>query len=580
MLKSELDPSNWTSVTNEETGEVEMRLTYPLDLQSEIIAYQSAASTTLETLTLPYQLERVLSGTGELSDESADYLASLLPESGANLPTEADRLKICAAAAATLIGHGSDWCSKHPNALDRAEAVIRDIVARIDAGPGESDDYHLDEALKFAAVGALHAALKSQSPGAWNGALMTAITARDGVALAFVMALAERSRTNLGSAWYRLLLAIFLFAGLTRLFRYGGDESPLMWRRWRQSLCSMPLFGKPATIASVDALGISRRVERLLETRRARNHPDRPIRLHGKARRFAGLSTHTLARAFSWLLDPDRAEQSAHDPENRRLIAGLWAVEAWRMEGERDESDNDNDNDDDGEYDLPSDMGYSLLRIAAQFVMAEPANEPFPLWRAILSIGPNGHYAVEHFTSGWFLQLFNVVDADRFMTLWKDMLQFAFNEDWTKHRRWYRGRDMLTKLLGLQAPAEISSSLEVRSRLTELWPFYERWARDALAHDEDDIATFCHFLTREAGRILRLDGIVWLRDGLAKITSLHRDATGNAIAEAIDSLLSQHSGDLVERPDARDAMIDIVARLVREQVATAMGLQARIAALR
>ena len=91
--------------------------------------------------------------------------------------------------------------------------------------------------------------------------------------------------------------------------------------------------------------------------------------------------------------------------------------------------------------------------------MAAPTNEPRPLWRAILAIGPRGYHAVEQFAAGWFLLLFKPVDADRFMAIWKAIMLFAFDADWPSHRRWYRGRDMLTKLLGLNAPIDVARAV-------------------------------------------------------------------------------------------------------------------------
>lgn len=139
---------------------------------------------------------------------------------------------------------------------------------------------------------------------------------------------------------------------------------------------------------------------------------------------------------------------------------------------------------------------------------------------------------------------------------------------------------MLTKLLGLNAPVELSQADAILPRIPELIDYYRRWAETVMPYDEDDIATFRHFLTKESGRSLRLEGMIWLESALTKSERLSRGSTGNNIAEAIDTVLTGHAPDLLAQPQARDAVIAIVARLVREQVGTAMGLQRRIAALR
>lgn len=101
-----------------------------------------------------------------------------------------------------------------------------------------------------------------------------------------------------------------------------------------------------------------------------------------------------------------------------------------------------------------------------------------------------------------------------------------------------------------------------------------------MAGNEDDVGTFCYFLTKEAGRTFRLEGMIWLNDALKGTEKFYRGSTGNSLAEAIDTILNQHSAELVAQTASRDAVIEITARLVRGQVATAMGLQRRIATLR
>jgi hypothetical protein len=63
-------------------------------------------------------------------------------------------------------------------------------------------------------------------------------------------------------------------------------------------------------------------------------------------------------------------------------------------------------------------------------------------------------------------------------------------------------------------------------------------------------------------------------------SSFYRSATGNNVVEVVDSVLTQNGDDLLREQLVRDAVIDIVAKLVAEQIPTAMGLQARLAALK
>jgi hypothetical protein len=248
------------------------------------------------------------------------------------------------------------------------------------------------------------------------------------------------------------------------------------------------------------------------------------------------------------------------------------------MEGDRDiDETGENSN---SEYDSPSELGYALLRLLPNYTIAAPIDEARALWESVLGLGPLGHYAVENFIAGWFLLLFKDPDADRFFSEWQAMLDFAFTANWRAGRYWYRGQTMLVNLLGLNAPRELGHATAVRTRIKELLPYYQLWATTYMSQDEDGIAAFGHFLSTEAGQCLRLDGVVWLNDALASTERFYRGNTANMLVEALDAILSHHGSELVTQSKSRDAMIGIAALLVRNQVATAMGLQARIAALR
>lgn len=581
ILLSELDPANRREVPDEETGELVSRFFCPEDLQAEINAYQTEADVERQPIALSYQCRRILAQTGFLADSACAYLANLLPQENDDPAMgEDDKRVMIAAAAATLIARGGEWLEQHQASAKRAEGIIRHIIGQAVSGDDKRDRIIGDEALFFAALGALSAALAAESPCDWDTTLVQVIATRDRGATGALMTTAYRHKGDLGPAWYRLNFVLLLAAALDRLApRYEEEDRAAIWQHWLARLQSQPIFGTDATLAIVDPTNIARRAERLLERRRARLHPKRPVRLSGKSRRFAGVSAHILEAGYSWLLDHENDEALAQVAENHRLLADLWAFEAWRMEGERNDDGDGGDNDDE-EYDLPSGLGHAILRVAPTFVMAKPVDDLTPLWRAIFAIGPNGYYATEEFASGWFMLLFKQLDTDRFMMIWKAMLDTAFAANWSSGRRWYRGRRMISKLLGLDAHVQLSSAAEICARLPELTDYYRRWTNNDMAHDEDEIATFCHFLTTGAGESLRLEGMCWISDALAKSGRLYRSSTGNNIAEAVDTVLTHNADELLRQQLVRDAVIKITAKLVAAQIPTAMGLQARLATLK
>ena len=159
------------------------------------------------------------------------------------------------------------------------------------------------------------------------------------------------------------------------------------------------------------------------------------------------------------------------------------------------------------------------------------------------------------------------------------MFGYAFGEDWRSDRKWFRGSEMLVNLLGLNSFNNLESAPDVCHRLPEIKPFLERWAAKELRADEECVVAFAYFLTTKPGQFLQLDGIVWINEALRNTDRFYRDA-GNKVAELLDAILTAQGAALVSEHDARNAMIDLAALLVRLQISTGLGLQARIAAIK
>ena len=112
---------------------------------------------------------------------------------------------------------------------------------------------------------------------------------------------------------------------------------------------------------------------------------------------------------------------------------------------------------------------------------------------------------------------------------------------------------------------------------------YERWATSHLAHDEECVTRFCHFLTTKFGAPLRLDGLRWLAAMLKRrepSDRWYREATGDALVELAAAALSSDVQALSQHAQARQALVEIVAALAAKNIPTALTLQARIKLLR
>ncbi|MEA3000854.1 MAG: hypothetical protein QOK17_2687 [Sphingomonadales bacterium] len=574
LLKAELDPANRQTRTDPVTGATEQAVVYPVALQRAVMEYQQAAAVKLQPTTLPYQCQEVIAGNQMLDPESAEYLASLLPKVGAEI-ADPEQHRMHLAAAAALASKGRDLLRDRPDIAVKVDHLVRTTIEATGSNLSEmraTDEMSGNPSVWFAAVAGLHRALVDDEPNRWAPFLIAILTGRDVAAINGMMTEAARQRDALGAAWWRMLQIGIFAAGLNRLTpRVIEDdrEAEHRWNRWLKRLRQADVFGTTTALADVQPLRVAMAVERI-ELREAGQA--RPPRLRTGRRRhgLGGLSWHVLNAVFAWLLNREASNHFLSLDEQRALVASLWAFEAWRMEG---------DADDDGEHDLPSQFGYALLQRAPKLVLASSLEEGATIWQPILELGADGHTAIEHFLSGWFLQLYEAYDADTFMSHWRAMLSHAASVDWTRGR-WYRAEEVWRKLLGLDAYREISQASALAGLIGELEPFYRSWASEHLSTDEDNIASFCNFLTSAAGRPFRLPGTVWIRDAIAAGDRFRRTSTGNTISEAMDVVLAHHAADLTGRPDVRAALIEIVAKLVAAQVPPALGLQRRISALR
>jgi hypothetical protein len=112
---------------------------------------------------------------------------------------------------------------------------------------------------------------------------------------------------------------------------------------------------------------------------------------------------------------------------------------------------------------------------------------------------------------------------------------------------------------------------------------YERWARTHLAHDEECVTRFSHFLTTSFGTPLRLDGLRWIA-AMLKASSpsgrWYREGTDNALLELVASSLGSDAQALSKDVQARQALVEIAAALAAKNIPAGLALQERIKLLR
>jgi hypothetical protein len=582
ILVAQLDPQNYAPARDEQSGEKTPHFECPVDLQHEITAFQQTALPTLQAISLPFQCEQILPTARLLTDNEAEMLATAL----ASIPSDEDEVTIRvaqAAIASTLATKAVPWLNGHPDVLRQVNDIVRNTVESI----GETKEYFRAASfpgrrreLKFVAFAVMHRWLAGRDEeGEWDPQVLRILTSRDETAVSTLMHIAYTNRDRLGSKWWRLLQLGLLWSGLSELTPWFEDAPSIEthWLRWLRWIRGRKLSDSTTSANSIDALAIARRVERLKAARWQRTETGEVI----KSRRFprgrrlprkrhsSGLDTQVLEHIFSWLLN-DTPENSADGQQERGLARMLWKFEVWRRY---------EDVEDDGEHGPPSQLGYDVLQKLARLVLSSPPDEAGTLWRPVFDLGGDGHYSVQHFLNSWFLQVSRHQDRSGISQLWRAMLEFALGaSNWTAGRHWYRGEQLLRQLLGFDSDvfAQLTNSTTL---VVEMKDLYEKWARKHLPGDEDNVAGFCRFLASNAGAVIRLDGLLWLKESFqldGGASRWRREGTGSALVEFLDVIVSQNAQQVSADHKVCEALVGLAADLVARQVPAALALQERI----
>jgi hypothetical protein len=579
---AELDYRNYTETIDPATGNKAFAFAYPKDIAAEITAFQQDNARSMQALTFPTRCRSILNQTRMLNPQEAAAVASLMAalDGDEDIDIEEEMKRAPRGATATLLLlRAPDWLVEHPAVQERAQAIIDAAIAGI---PTESAarvprfliaPSHLEFAAYFAAERWIAKPSKDN-----DKRILRVLTSGDENAVQVVVWLAYRNREALGQRWWQLLYLALLWSGLSMLTpRYGDEEGDeLRWQRWSRWLRTRSLSVGGATAASIDPLAIAKRVERLEVARWERSYAreGRPFTKEPGRRLSGSLETHFLQRAFAWLFGnrADRVIPPQEQETHRQLVAAFWAHQAWWQIGS-----GEDDNDD---YRPTYELGYAILDEIARLVVEGTATAAPALWRPIFELGPKGHYAIGHFLRSWFLQITEITVVEEFAERWRPMIEFMVSdEEWAKNGSWYYGQQLERQVLAFGASDDLKRLPRHAALVAMMRDLFEVWAKKRLTGDEDNLAGFCAFLSTEAGKSLRMNGLLWIADAMKSNPDLgkrFRDQTSNAFMEFLNVLVSDHAAELSRDGKARQALLDLAAHAVSRQLTAALALQERI----
>ncbi|MDZ4255891.1 MAG: hypothetical protein U1A72_25270 [Sulfuritalea sp.] len=576
ILKAELDRNNYREIRNGTTGQVAVQFSYPETVQREVEDYERVVAPVMHALTLPMQCTRLLSNPAELTAVQAEELAKVLnqafPETSESLGDNERRIARIAAAS-TLLARARPWLDVHNEIRDIANEIVQAVVDQI----GDDTDLLRDRMLsnrgelEFVAHAVMEEFISANVTSAEAGiALLRVLTSGNEPATRTLTSLAYEHREVLGSAWWRLLDLSLLWCGLVVLTPRSDEPQRIqqLWARWLRWLRSRKLTETDANSSRINPMAIARRVERLQRRRWAREFAHKRGRFgrDPSERQSAGLDTHLLKAVFGWLF---REPLDATDAQNRfNLLKGLLDFELWphaaRREDDRDEP--------------PTQIGYEILPVIVRLIPGLSAKTAAELWQPIFQLGGNGHYFLGQFIDLWLQQVPRITDVADFGRHWRAMIEYALaSPQWSSGRQWFYGERLTYRILGCGSELWLDQVAEMQTTVRQMRHLYESWADKHLVREEDNMTYFCSFLSSSTGRSLRLDGLQWLHRALQSQTAAsrqwRRSGTAAAMTNLLDVCLTEDGDEFATNTPARDALLGLVAILVKDQIPAALALQ-------
>ncbi|WP_127904292.1 hypothetical protein [Solirhodobacter olei] len=582
VIQATLDRDNYHRCETYEDGSAELIFECPDDLRREIEEQQSEEQDRTLGIVIPYRCQEWLEKGLALSDDNALEIADYLQivEANNTLDEEVRKLNVLALSSA-LIGCCYSWISQRPEAFARACAVVQAAALSMPDDAEGLRSYRIgrfDQGIALWGHAVMQLWLRDvENHVVWEPLVLRLLSSGDNRAVGIVRDAAYQNRAQLGDAWWRLLQLGLFWSALVMLAPHDDDDgiAPAVWNRWLARFRRMKIFGVTANADTLDLQRIIEGYERLeADGLRREFASERPSWRHSDPADMTsdGLETRFLSILFQWLLGRECALGDENTDTEFTLCMKLWHAEVRRMRARRKE---------DGEYPLPSDLGYDLVRKFASMIVLGPADHAPRLWETVFALGNDGHAAVEQFINA-FMLLPGKCDDVRFCAAWREMIVFSLAQGWEKRDRWYYGERYLRSLLGF-GHAALTNLTDRDAAVDGLKDLYKLWVETHLRFEEDNVAGFAYFLAGEFAATLRLEGVQWIASRTAdgtESTRFSRDQAGPALVELLDTAINENSAELQRNRPALDAVIAIAAVLAAENVNAALVLQERIKLLR
>lgn len=566
LLRARLDRSLYRE---NEGGELVFEA--PPGLVDRLAAFQSAAVEAQEQILLAPRIADALRDGRSISDDDAFWLASRLEtmnveaptaDSG-DAPTRRANVIACAAALAAL---APEWLSRFPELEHSCLEILRRAAEAIsvDWEVMAASGYQYDVAIELTAWGIVRRWVRNPEDDAWHRSLLALLVSGNGTAAGIVIAFAHQQRERLSDIWWRLLQIAFFKIALGVLAPPHGDiQATAVWAR-RVTWLRTRSLAELTRSTDLNILDLQARIGRLRDIRRRRRSDEERAWSGPEPVRPVAFNDHLLELYFGWLV------RHGDSDEEVELLERFWEYALDRQRRRR--------RDDDREDAYPEQFEMRVIERMAMLSVSRVDGER--LWRAVLAAGPLGHRAVAHFASHLFFHV-EQLERDRFLAVWRGMIAYGLSDpDWAEEGRWYYRQGLLRQLLGLELPGQITRLADAPVAVGDMADLYGVWASTHLAGNEDNVAALARFLGSAAGGVLRRDGLLWLAAAARSHGGLgywRRDqGTAETIVEFLAGVLRDEARTLGRDKERREAVMTLIADLVKRQVAMGLVLQERM----
>lgn len=291
----------------------------------------------------------------------------------------------------------------------------------------------------------------------------------------------------------------------------------------------------------------------------------------------AGLDTTLIKMGYQWL---PLLREAKNPQERSEWISFLREALQHMLNSIGEESE---------EYEeldgVPSDWDYWVIhRVAIVSVEVERNESPETFWKPILELSGYAHYVVEHFLDDFFTYGPRLMNQEKFLETWHQMLNYAFlSPKWSleskKYSSWTLG-DFWWRLIGLDISRSEIDLDKQKELINKSEAFIEKWAGLYLVNHRCALK-FIYFLSEPLGERLRLKGLIWLANSMNKLDSYYFwSRRGDSAEKALASLLTlcwvKNKPELKSNNEAFESFKHILNILVARQNNIAMELQDKI----